>query len=107
MHGLEQDDARISSFLFVVIRLLHDAVKELAAHHLLRHKVVIFVFVKDIVEPDDVGMLHLLKNRNFIFKSYFIFLRELGFRHNLDCKGVAIDFVGAFLDDRKSTRAEL
>lgn len=57
LNRLKQNERHITRFLFIVVTLLHNPIKELSAHHFLCHEVVIVLFFKRVVEADNVGML--------------------------------------------------
>ena len=107
LHGPKENDGNIASFLFVVVGLLHDPIKEFAAHHFFRHEVVVLAFFKDIVESNNVGMFELFKNGNFILQGDFIFFGEFGFGNDLDGIGLSRFSIGSFFDYGKSTGTEL
>ena len=69
LHGFKQHHRGISGFLFVVVRLLHNAVKQFATHHFFRHQVVIVLFVKGIVQANDIGVIHFFEYVNFVHES--------------------------------------
>ena len=73
-HGIEQNLTDIASLLFVVVTLLHDTVEKLSSHHLLGHKVVKLIFVKNIVQSNNVLVLQLSQNSNLVLQRDLIFL---------------------------------
>jgi hypothetical protein len=107
LHGLKQYLGHITGLLFVVVTLLHNPIKEFTAHHFFRHEVVVFLFLKDIVETDNVGVLDFLQNRNLVSEGNLVFFRQLGLGDNLNGKGFARRPVGTLLDDGKGTGTEL
>jgi uncharacterized protein YlaN (UPF0358 family) len=104
---LKDDFADITSLLLVVVGFLDNPIKELSAAHFFRHEVVVFGFVKDIIQPDNVWMLEILENRDFILERNLVFVCKLGLGDNLDGKGLAGLFVRSFLDLGKGAFTEL
>lgn len=87
--GGKKNLTSISSFFFVVVRFLYNSVKELPTHHLFCDHEIVLRFFKDIVEPDDVSVLHVLQDVDLVFQSDLIFLGELRFRDNLDSERIS------------------
>jgi hypothetical protein len=106
-NGLENDFANVASLLLVVVGLLNDPIKELSAGHFFRHEVIVLGFVEYIIEADNVRMVEILENGDFILERNLIFLGELGLCDNLNGKGVAGLFVRSILDDGKGAFSEL
>jgi hypothetical protein len=106
-HGVKKNFADISSFLFVVITLLHNAIEKFTTHHLLSNKIVEYSLVENVIKPNNVFVLQFRKDGDFILQSGFVFLGQLGFGHNLDSKGPTSLFVGSLFDNGESTFAEL
>lgn len=106
-HGVKQDYANISGFFFVVVTLLNNSVKQLSSHHLFGHQVIELSLIEHIVESNDVFVLQLLQDGDFVFEGDFILLRKLRFGDNLDRKRVMGLSVGSFLYDRESTFSQL
>ena len=77
LHSLEQNDTSVACFLLVVVRLLHDAVKKLSAHHLFRHEIIMLLLIKNIIQANNVWMLQLLKDVNLVLESDLVFMCQL------------------------------
>lgn len=107
LHGVEEDEANVASFLLVVVRLLDDSVKKFAAQHFLRNQIVVLRLVKDIVESNNVLVLQFLQHRNLVLQGDLVFLGQFGFRDNLDCEGPVRLPMGSLLDDRKGAFPKL
>jgi hypothetical protein len=106
-NGLENDFANIPSFLFVVVGLLNNPIKELSAAHFFRHEIIVLGFVKYIIEANNVRMVEILEDGDFILEGDLIFLSKLGLCDNLNGKSVAGLFVRAILDDGEGAFSEL
>jgi hypothetical protein len=106
-NGFKNNLADIASFLFVIVGLLNNPIKELSATHFFRHEVIVRGFVKDIIEADNVRMEEILENGDFILEGNFVFLSQLGLCDNLNGKRLAGLFVRSVLDDGKGAFSEL
>ena len=84
MHRIEQDEANITSFLFVVITFLDDPVEQFSTHHLFCDEVIILWLVEDVVQADDVLVLEFCKDCDFILQRNLILLGQFRFRNDLD-----------------------
>lgn len=73
-HGIEENLTDIAGLLFIVVTLLDDTVEKFSPHHLLGHKVVKLLFVKNIVQSNDVLVLQLGQNSNLVLQRDLIFL---------------------------------
>jgi hypothetical protein len=107
LHGLKQNLGHVPGLLFVVVALLHNPIKQFPAHHLFRHEVVKLLFLKDVVETNNVGVFDFLQYRNLILEGNLVFFRQLGFGDNLNGEGIARLLVRTLLDHGKCTGTEL
>jgi hypothetical protein len=57
LQRLEQNETGITGFFFVVVRFLHNPVKQFTTVHAFRDQIVILLFVKHVIETNNVGML--------------------------------------------------
>ena len=107
VYSLKDNLTDIASLLFIVVGFLNDPIKELSATHFFCHEVIVFGFVKDIIQPDNVWMFEILENRDFILESDLIFVCKLGLGNNLDGKRFTRLFVRSLLDLGKGSFTEL
>ena len=86
VHGVKQNEANIAGFLFVVIGLLDNPIKQFSSQHLFRDQIVVSWLVKDIVETDDVLVLEFLQDGDFVLQSNLVLLGQFGFGDDFDGK---------------------
>jgi hypothetical protein len=104
---LEQDDTYITSFLLVIVTLLHNTIKQLSPKHFLCNEIVKLWLLKDIVKSDNVLVLQFFEDGNFILESYLILLGKLGLGHNLNSERIIGLLVRSLLYDREGTLPKL
>ena len=104
---LKEDLADVSCLLFVVEGFGDDAIKEFSALHLFGDEVVVGGFFVDIVETDDMGVLKLVEDVDFVFEGDFVFFGEFGFGDDFDGVVVVGGAVGGFDDYGEGSFTEL
>ena len=84
MDGRENNLTRITSLPLVVVGFLYDSIEEFSTHHLFGNHEIVLGFLKDIVQTDNVPVLHVLEDFDLVLESNLILLGKLRLRHNLD-----------------------
>jgi hypothetical protein len=107
LNGLKENPGHITGFLFIVVTLLNNPIKEFSSHHLFRNKIVEILLLKDIIETNNVWMLEFRQAGNLILERHFVFFRQLGLGDNLNGKGFTRLLIPTLLDDGKCTGTEL
>jgi hypothetical protein len=107
LQRLEQDETGITGFFFVVVRLLYNPIKQFTTVHTFCDQIVILLFVKHIVETNNVRMLEFAQYGNLVVQSRFVFGCQFSLGNNLDRVRAAQLFVRPFFDHAKGTGSEL
>ena len=82
IQSLEQNLTDIPGLFFIVECLGYNSIKELASKHEFCHEVVVCIFIKYFIEGDNVNVVYVLEDSNFVFEGIFIFLCQFGLGHD-------------------------
>mmetsp|Transcript_21423 Transcript_21423/g.35849 ORF Transcript_21423/g.35849 Transcript_21423/m.35849 type:complete len:306 (-) Transcript_21423:419-1336(-) len=85
LDGIEQGHHQVSGFLLVVVRLLYDAVKQLAPADLLQHKVEVARLLEEVQGPNDVWVVQRLQDSHLLANCCLCRLVQVLARHALHC----------------------
>ena len=107
MDGRENNLTRITGLPLVVVGFLYDSIEEFSTHHLFGNHEIMLRFFEDIIEADNVLVVHILQDINFVLQGDLIFLRKFRFCNNLDSIRFRCRTILSFLHNRKGTFTEL
>jgi hypothetical protein len=106
LERFKQYSTGIPRLFFIVVRFLHNAIKEFTTAHFLRHEIKEFGFFKHVVQANNVGVLELLEHGNLVVQCRRVFGSQLGLSNDLDGKRQTRCLVRAFIDHTKGTRSQ-
>lgn len=83
-HGLEHLDNEIAGIGFTVRLLFTDAIKEISSTHEFHDDKVAILFIKEVDQRNNVGMIQTCKNRHFVVNGRIVGWRQILSQDALD-----------------------